>query len=52
VGGSHNVIYPLCNGLTDHNAQLIVLTEVKAFTRNVGMKKKKIRFDQAAAQDF
>jgi hypothetical protein len=33
------VIYSLCNGLSDHDAQLIVLTEVEAFTRNVGIKK-------------
>jgi hypothetical protein len=48
------VIYPLCNGLSDHDAQLIVLTEVKAFTKNVGIKNKKVirRIDKAAAQDF
>jgi hypothetical protein len=34
------VIYPLCNGLSDHDAQLIVLTEVKVFTKNVSVKKK------------
>jgi hypothetical protein len=35
------VIYPVCIVLSDHGVQLIVLTEVKAFTRNVGIKKKK-----------
>jgi hypothetical protein len=34
------VTYPLCNGLSDHDAQLIVLTEVKVFTKNVSVKKK------------
>jgi hypothetical protein len=48
------VIYPLCNGLSYHDMQLIALTEVKDFTRNVGIKKKKIirRIDQATAQNF
>ena len=33
-------IFPLCNGLSDHDAQLIVLTDVKVNTRNVSLKKK------------
>jgi hypothetical protein len=35
------VIYTLHNGLSDHDAQLIALTELRAFIRNVGMKRKK-----------
>jgi hypothetical protein len=44
-------IFPLCNGLSDHDAQLIVLTNVKVNTRNVSLKKIR-RIDQAAVQDF
>jgi ribosomal protein L22 len=33
------IIYPLINGLSDHDAQLIVLSEVKAFTKNVNVRK-------------
>jgi hypothetical protein len=33
-------IFPLCNGLSDHDAQLIVLIDVKVNTRNVSLKKK------------
>jgi hypothetical protein len=49
-----NYVYLLCNGLSDLDAQLIVLTEVKAFTRNVAIKKKQIirKIDHTAAQDF
>jgi hypothetical protein len=36
------VIYPLINELSDHDAQLIVLTEVKAFTKNASVRKRKI----------
>lgn len=32
-------IFPLCNGLSDHDAQLIVLTDVKVNARNVSLKK-------------
>jgi hypothetical protein len=34
-------IHPLCNGLSDHDAQLIVLTEVRTFFKNVGRKNHK-----------
>jgi hypothetical protein len=34
------VVYPLCNGLSDHDAQLIVLTELRAFIKNMSKKKK------------
>jgi hypothetical protein len=42
------VVYPLCNGLSDHNAQLIALTELISFIRNIGKgeKKRKIRSRQ------
>jgi hypothetical protein len=33
------IIYVLINGLCDHDVQLIVLTEAKAFTKNVSVKK-------------
>jgi hypothetical protein len=28
-------IFPLCNGLSDHEAQLIVLSDVKVNARNI-----------------
>jgi hypothetical protein len=34
------VVYPLCNRLSDHDAQLIALTELRSFIRNMGKKKK------------
>jgi hypothetical protein len=35
------VIYPLSNGLSDHDAQQIVLSEVKAFIKNSSVRKRK-----------
>jgi hypothetical protein len=35
------VVYPLCNGLSDHDAQLIALTELRSLNRNMGKKKNK-----------
>jgi hypothetical protein len=48
------IIYPLFNVLSDHDAQLIVLTEVKAFIKNGSGREKKIirKIDQTIAQDF
>jgi hypothetical protein len=48
------VVYPLCNGFSDDDAQLIALTERRSFIRNMGKKeKRKIRsIDQVAVQDF
>jgi hypothetical protein len=46
-------ICPLSNGLSDHYAQLIVLSEVKGFIRNVSAKKKKVRtIYQVTMQNF
>jgi hypothetical protein len=36
------VIHPLLNGLSDHDAQLIILTELKTYTKKVNVKEKKL----------
>jgi hypothetical protein len=44
-------IFPLCNGLSDHEAQLIVLGDVKVNGRNVSSKRRIRKIDEAAVQD-
>jgi hypothetical protein len=53
VQGNH-VVYTLCDGLSDQDAQLIALTELRTFIRNMGKeKKRKIRsIDQVVVQDL
>jgi hypothetical protein len=48
------VIHPLLNGLSDHDAQLIILSEVKTYTKNGSVKGKKMirKIEQATIQDF
>jgi hypothetical protein len=41
-------IFPLCNGLSDHEAELIVLSDVKVNARNVSSKRRIQKIDQAA----
>jgi hypothetical protein len=35
------VIHPLLNGLSDHDAQLIILSDIKTYTKNTSVKGKK-----------
>jgi hypothetical protein len=47
------IIYPLINWFSDHDAQLIALSEVKAFTKNFNVREKIIRkTDQATELSF
>jgi hypothetical protein len=45
-------IFSLCNGLSDHEAQLIVLSDVKVNAKAVSFKNRTQRIDQTAVQDF
>jgi exonuclease III len=45
-------VFSLCNGLSDHEAQLIVLSDVKVNAKAVSFKNRTRRIDQTAVQDF